>query len=260
MGAQSFIMMFQAGEGWQYGKRRISAMSNEDFNKLTPLRLLQNQAANLRSSISTIEKSMNDMTPMIRTIILQYGDFLKEIISVTPAVAKDVSASLVKETVKQTTGQSITLAQASAIVSGLLGPLANLGQFGQEAAAQVPSGGPLTTSIEQFDKKTAKLVLPPKGTNVRGFLGGPAPKISVAQQFREFEKTRNISQKLLNSMIKTKNDLISRIRSLQNSERAALAQRNGNAPTIRRAYQILQGHLAKQEKLIVFQKIKVNRR
>ncbi len=91
MGAQSFIMMYQAGEGWQYGKRKISAMSNDDFNRLTPERLLQNQAATLRNSLETIKKSMNDMTPMIRTIIQQYGDFLKEIIDVAPATALNVT-------------------------------------------------------------------------------------------------------------------------------------------------------------------------
>ncbi len=97
MGAQSFIMMFQAGEGWQYGKRRISAMSNEDFNKLTPERLLQNQAATLRSSLGTIEKSMNDMTPMIATIIHQYGEFLKVVIRETPSVFLGVTGGKTPE-------------------------------------------------------------------------------------------------------------------------------------------------------------------
>ncbi len=126
MGAQSFVMMYQAGEGWQYGKRKISAMSNEDFNKLTPLKLLQNQSAVLRTAIGTIEKSMNDMTPMIRTIIRQYGDFLKEIVAVAPPVISDVSATVVKQAVKQTTGQDITLQQGLAIAQGLFGPARNV--------------------------------------------------------------------------------------------------------------------------------------
>ncbi len=88
MAAQSFVMMYQAGEGWQYGKRKISAMSNEDFNKLTPQIILQNQAASLRGSLPTIVKSMNDMTPIIRDIVRQYGDFAKAIINELPAVAK----------------------------------------------------------------------------------------------------------------------------------------------------------------------------
>ncbi len=84
MGAQSFIMMYQAGEGWQYGKHKQSAMSNEEFNKQTPLSIMQNQAAVLRTALPTIVKSMNDMTPMIGEIIRQYGDFMQEIIKVIP--------------------------------------------------------------------------------------------------------------------------------------------------------------------------------
>ncbi len=84
MGAQSFIMMYQAGEGWQYGKRRISAMSNEEFNELTPELVLEKQAIVLKNSLKTIEQSMNNMTPMIETIIKQYGEFLRIVIKETP--------------------------------------------------------------------------------------------------------------------------------------------------------------------------------
>ncbi len=84
MGAQSFIMMYQAGEGWQYGKRKISAMSNEEFNKLTPEIVLEKQAIVLRNALPTIQRSMNDMTPMIQTIIAQYGDFIREMIKALP--------------------------------------------------------------------------------------------------------------------------------------------------------------------------------
>ncbi len=90
MGAQSFIMMYQAGEGWQYGKRKISAMSNEDFNKLTPEIVMQKQAVVLKNSLDTIQKSMNDMTPMISTIVEQYGDFIHEIIKSLPQIAQNI--------------------------------------------------------------------------------------------------------------------------------------------------------------------------
>ena len=82
--------MYQAGEGWQYGKRKISAMSNEEFNKLTPELVMEKQAIVLKNSLQTIEKSMNDMTPMIGTIIQQYGDFIREIIKNIPAAAANI--------------------------------------------------------------------------------------------------------------------------------------------------------------------------
>ncbi len=90
MGAQSFIMMYQAGEGWQYGKRKISAMSNEEFNKLTPNIVLEKQAVVLKDALGTIETSMNNMTPMVRTIVEQYGDFVREIIKASPQVVRNL--------------------------------------------------------------------------------------------------------------------------------------------------------------------------
>ena len=59
-------MMFAAGGAWQYGKRRISAMDNETFNKLTPNALLQEHMELLREAIPSIQKSIQDMTPLIK--------------------------------------------------------------------------------------------------------------------------------------------------------------------------------------------------
>ncbi len=71
MGAQSAVMMKMAGENWQYGKRRISAMTNEDFNKLTPLKLYQIETAELRAIIPSIESSLQSMTPLTATIVTE---------------------------------------------------------------------------------------------------------------------------------------------------------------------------------------------
>ncbi len=90
LGAQSFIMMYQAGEGWQYGKRRISALSNEEFNKLTPQSLMERQAMELKGAIPIIERSMNAMTRMVPMIIEQYGDFIKEAINAMPQFAQNI--------------------------------------------------------------------------------------------------------------------------------------------------------------------------
>ncbi len=253
MGAQSFIMMFQAGEGWQYGKRRISAMSNEDFNKLTPLRLLQNQAANLRSSISTIEKSMNDMTPMIGTIVAQYGDFITAIIARLPQVSQQVVAEVIK-----------SIPQGGFPGEGdkkILEILKNLIPSLPSAEAQVPSGGPLTTSKSQFfgpPVPSKKLVLPPKGTNVRGFLGGPAPVPSIAQRFRQFTSPRIKGNQLLaelqRQLVLAKRRLfISRTR-IRNSRSSA-----GYQAELKIQKRELQT-ITSLERSIVLQKIKIARR
>ncbi len=263
MGAQSFIMMFQAGEGWQYGKRRISAMSNEDFNKLTPLRLLQNQAANLRSSISTIEKSMNDMTPMIRTIISQYGDFLKEIISVTPPLVKDVSATVIKEAVKQTTGQDISTAVAEGIASGLAGPLLNIGQFIQEAQAQVPSGGTLETTVDETKVHDIPPPFPTGTGSIKtGFLAGPAPIPSIAQRFRTFEKTRNPKEKILDAMLYKLQQLKNEHAALIRSFKRGGGGRGGSQALVAagKRFQSLRVNISALERQIVLQKVRIARR
>ncbi len=88
MGAQSFIMMYMAGEAWQYGKRKISAMTNEEFNKLTPIELLKQQQSTLKEAIPSMEKSMKDMQPMIKTIA---AEMLAAIPQITAGIGQGIS-------------------------------------------------------------------------------------------------------------------------------------------------------------------------
>ncbi len=71
MGAQSAVMMKMAGENWQYGKRRIFAMSNEDFNEMTPVTLYEIETQELRAIIPSIESSLQSMTPLTATIVTE---------------------------------------------------------------------------------------------------------------------------------------------------------------------------------------------
>ncbi len=83
MGSQSAVMMKMAGEQWQYGKRRISAMTNEEFNKMTPLKLFEIETTELKAMIPLMKESMHDMnqlTPMIvQEMIQMFKDFINEI-------------------------------------------------------------------------------------------------------------------------------------------------------------------------------------
>ncbi len=90
MPIQSYLMMYFAGSGWQYGKRKISAMSNEQFNKLSPEELLMQHSIELKNMLPTLTKTLNDVTPLVRELILQYGDFVKEAIAVLPVVAQNL--------------------------------------------------------------------------------------------------------------------------------------------------------------------------
>ncbi len=84
MPIQSYLMMYFAGSGWQYGKRKISAMTNEQFNKLTPEELLKQHSIELKNMLPTLDKTLDDVTPLIKTLVEQYGDFVREAIKAIP--------------------------------------------------------------------------------------------------------------------------------------------------------------------------------
>ncbi len=90
MPIQSYLMMYFAGAGWQIGKRKISAIPNEEFNKMSANDLLKGFTADLRETIPTLESSMNDVTPLIKTLIEQYGDFIRIAIETIPQLAQNV--------------------------------------------------------------------------------------------------------------------------------------------------------------------------
>ncbi len=81
MGIQSAVMAKQFGENFQYGKRRISAMSNDEFNKLTPKMIQDNANAELKAMIPSMQDSITDMRHfqefMIKEMISTIGDLLR---------------------------------------------------------------------------------------------------------------------------------------------------------------------------------------
>ncbi len=90
MPIQSYLMMYFAGAGWQIGKRKISAIPNPEFNKMSANDLLKGFTADLRETIPTLERSLNDITPLIRVLIEQYGDFIKEAIAAMPQALQNI--------------------------------------------------------------------------------------------------------------------------------------------------------------------------
>ncbi len=79
MAMQSYFMMLLAGEAWQFGKRKISAMTNEEFNKLDIQTHLSNLITSMEKAIPSIESSMRDFTPLARTITAEMVKTLPEI-------------------------------------------------------------------------------------------------------------------------------------------------------------------------------------
>lgn len=90
MAFQSLVQAQAFGLGFQYGKRKISSMTNEEFNKLTPQMLDQEITADIRSMIPSLQQSMADMTPMMKTIIEQMGAMINELIKALPQTVNNI--------------------------------------------------------------------------------------------------------------------------------------------------------------------------
>ncbi len=88
MGMQSMVMAKQFGEGFQYGKRRISAMSNEEFNKLSMGTLMQQTNDELKTLIPNMKESLQQMRPFQREIFIEMLAALKEAIGLGIDVGK----------------------------------------------------------------------------------------------------------------------------------------------------------------------------
>jgi len=77
MGMQSAVMMKQAGENWQYGKRLQSSLSNEEFNKQTQVTIFEKNQAEIRQMIPTMEQSIRDMRAFQDFIIVEMIELMR---------------------------------------------------------------------------------------------------------------------------------------------------------------------------------------
>ncbi len=78
MGIQSAVMAEQFGTMFQYGKRRISAMSNEEFNALTPEILQKRMTEQITAMIPEMQKQIQAMTPLVKIILETFGSYITE--------------------------------------------------------------------------------------------------------------------------------------------------------------------------------------
>ncbi len=85
MGAQSLVLGKMFGEGFQYGKRKISAMSNDDFNKLTFNDMMSNARHEITAAIPEMQAAIQDMLPLVETIVAEFAKYLKTVIAAAPS-------------------------------------------------------------------------------------------------------------------------------------------------------------------------------
>ncbi len=93
MGIQSAVMAEQFGTMFQYGKRRISAMSNEEFNKLTPKMLQERMTREIEGMIPEMKEQIQAMRPMVELIIKEFAQY---ILLATQAMQKSLYQELNK--------------------------------------------------------------------------------------------------------------------------------------------------------------------
>ncbi len=79
MGAQSLVLGKAFGEGFQYGKRKISAMTNEEFNRLTPSDIANNSRKELQEMIPSLKASITDMREFQTFIVHELIETVKQL-------------------------------------------------------------------------------------------------------------------------------------------------------------------------------------
>ncbi len=79
MGAQSLVIGKMFGEGFQYGKRKISAMPNEEFNKLTFQDMMSNAREELKASVPTMQAALGDMAPLVDTVVREFFNYISQV-------------------------------------------------------------------------------------------------------------------------------------------------------------------------------------
>lgn len=103
MGIQSAVMAEQFGTMFQYGKRRISAMSNEEFNDLVknPKKMQEIFTNKLVDMIPEMERQIQAMGPMVNVVIHEFGIYLdrarKEFLAHGGDIIKTATESAVEQ-------------------------------------------------------------------------------------------------------------------------------------------------------------------
>ncbi len=219
MPIQSYLMMYFAGSAWQFGKRKISAKSNEEFNNLTMKTLLEEHTMELKSVIPTLERSLNDITPLIRILIEQYGDFIKEAIKATPVAIQNVIGT--------TAFQANNLASIEAWLKNVFPSLPATAYA--EMAKDIQTNQVGDFSLEAFPDKPKQKITTPVGINpITGVAFNPHlpdPLKTQAEQIIKGQEGLKISQKVQRILLTaTQTRLFTRYKSFTEARNAVIKQ------------------------------------
>ncbi len=79
MGTQTAVIGMMFGITYQGYKRKISAMSNEDFNKLDVIEYAMSEMRKLTQATPQMEQMFAEMRPMVQIMAKELGNLLKEL-------------------------------------------------------------------------------------------------------------------------------------------------------------------------------------
>lgn len=79
MAGQSFAMGEAFGKGFQFGKRRVSSMTNEEFNATSGPKMFAETTADITAMIPEMKKQMANFTLLQSDIIKELIEYLKQL-------------------------------------------------------------------------------------------------------------------------------------------------------------------------------------
>ncbi len=88
MAVQSMVMGDAFGRSYQYGKRKISAMTNEEFNAYDKLSMAQEIFTDYKNIIPELKKSIQDSTELQATIV-------SEMLQLVPKIASSLFGDVI---------------------------------------------------------------------------------------------------------------------------------------------------------------------
>ncbi len=91
MAGQSFAMGEAFGKGFQYGKRKVSSMTNEQFNATSAPELFNETTSDIKAMIPSMSRSFEDFHTLQTDIILKVIDYVAKL---PPELAAGAQESL----------------------------------------------------------------------------------------------------------------------------------------------------------------------
>ena len=189
MAAQSAAMAEAFGSHFQYGKRKISSMSNEEFNALTSEKLFGDTAANIKAMMPKMLDAMNNVGPT-QTKIFEH------LIQLIPQTVNAIGNAITgQSTTSETTtvgGASIPVTPGANFISGAQGVLNLLESTGLlNSNNQSPSDAQWVKLLQTITQGIGPIYNPKITTGVA--VTAPQPSPVTEKELRSGETEFSIS-------------------------------------------------------------------